>query len=248
MKQTSRKKVLVSSVAMMMVATVSLGSATFAWFSNKTSATAQGLQASTTQASNLLLSKTGNENDWHSTIDYDMGSTVLEPVTTKDFTSWKYATADGFDAAIANSEGLKTIESTQLNGYVAVKDLYIKSSTETMNVNWAMTLTETDNADADFFRVAVQKVTDDAPGSFVYGNNKDDFSNAPESYTDKASTTYNSIVTTDTKSGSLGELTAGKEYHYRVYLYYEGTDKNCIDTNAVNTCNVSFTFSKNATA
>ena len=245
MKQTSRKKVLVSSVAMMMVATVSLGSATYAWFSNKTTSTAKGLTASTTQASNLLLSTTGNANDWHTDINYNMSSTVLEPVTTKDFSTWKYAKAKSFDGAVADDDGLQTVQQTNLSNYVAVKDIYIKSSTETMAVNWALTITETDTSDEDFFRVAVQKVTTDAPGSFVYANASDDFSNAPDTYTTKGDTNYNTITQTNTKSGTLGTLTAGKEYHYRIYLYYEGTDKDCIDTNATNTCDVEFTFSKN---
>ena len=60
MKQTSRKKVLLSSVAMMMVATVSLGSATYAWFTNQTTATAKTMTVKANAAKGLKIKGDGD--------------------------------------------------------------------------------------------------------------------------------------------------------------------------------------------
>ena len=54
MKHTSRKKMLLSSVAMLLVAMLALGSATFAWFVSNPTATAKGLTVETTTATGLL--------------------------------------------------------------------------------------------------------------------------------------------------------------------------------------------------
>ena len=68
MKQTSRKKVLLSSVAMMMVATVSLGSATFAWFTSSSEARADGMFLRSTKVSELQVSS--KNLGWGSHVDY----------------------------------------------------------------------------------------------------------------------------------------------------------------------------------
>lgn len=54
MKTTSRKRLLISSVAMLLVAMLALGTATFIWFSTSTTAKANNFKVKTIQASNLL--------------------------------------------------------------------------------------------------------------------------------------------------------------------------------------------------
>ena len=64
MKNTTfRKKALLSSVAMLLVALVALGSATFAWFTANPNADASGLSVKTTAASGLVI-KTATEGVW----------------------------------------------------------------------------------------------------------------------------------------------------------------------------------------
>ena len=53
MKTTSRKRLLISSVAMLLVAMLALGTATFAWFTQNTSATANEFSAKTVKHQNL---------------------------------------------------------------------------------------------------------------------------------------------------------------------------------------------------
>ena len=60
MKKNSKKRVLLSSVAMLMVGAVSLGTATYAWFTQDTSATANGVNVKTSKMSSLqIASATG---------------------------------------------------------------------------------------------------------------------------------------------------------------------------------------------
>lgn len=239
-QKSFKKRALLSSVAMLLVATVAVGSATFAWFSTKTTATADGLTASTTQASSLVVSSTGKDGSWTYDLDYGMETTNLEPVSTVNFEKWWTNTADEYDGGTSTSAATPVTSST---GYYVVKDLYIKNNgSEAIDVTWALDVSETDTGDADFFRVALQKVTTTAPGSFVYANATDD---APLGADGTAAST---IVTTTDKSGDLGNIPAGTAYQYRVYLYYEGTDAQCKDSLAVNTCDVGFTFSKKVPA
>ena len=57
MKTTSRKRLLISSVAMLLVAMLALGTATFAWFTQSTTATANGINVKTIKSSELVISK-----------------------------------------------------------------------------------------------------------------------------------------------------------------------------------------------
>lgn len=64
MKNTTfRKKALLSSVAMLLVALVALGSATFAWFTANPNADASGLALKTTAASGLVI-RTDSDPNW----------------------------------------------------------------------------------------------------------------------------------------------------------------------------------------
>lgn len=57
MKTKARRRLLVSSLCMLLVAIVALGTATFAWFTSNTSATASDLSVQTTKSSELKVSK-----------------------------------------------------------------------------------------------------------------------------------------------------------------------------------------------
>ena len=78
MKTTSRKRLLISSVAMLLVAMLALGTATFAWFTQNTSATANEFSAKTVKASELKLSS--ESIDWTDTLNYGYKDKVLNLV------------------------------------------------------------------------------------------------------------------------------------------------------------------------
>ena len=53
----TRKRALISSVAMLLVAMIALATATFAWFTKSTTATADQIKVQTIKASELVISK-----------------------------------------------------------------------------------------------------------------------------------------------------------------------------------------------
>lgn len=93
MKKTKmRKKMLLSSIAMLMVATVSLGSATFAWFKSSPDATAEGFSMKATASNGLkVLSQTEVTADAGATFSLTdtttfKSSTILRAIKDVDST------------------------------------------------------------------------------------------------------------------------------------------------------------------
>ncbi len=75
MKTTSRKRLLISSVAMLLVAMLALGTATFAWFTTSTNPYADKFSAKTTKQSTLLLSN-NTRVGWTSHLTYDVDNKI----------------------------------------------------------------------------------------------------------------------------------------------------------------------------
>ena len=94
-----RKRALLSSVAMLLVALVALGSATFAWFTSDPNADAKGLSVQATTSTGLVV-KTESDTEYshHAKIN-NQGSTVnLIPAT------WKEDTGAFFTIAAAKDD------------------------------------------------------------------------------------------------------------------------------------------------
>ena len=92
MKTTSRKRLLISSVAMLLVAMLALGTATFAWFTSSTTATASNINVKTIKSSELQISK--STRVWGTTVDYATANKVLLPTSTVDGKAWFTANAE----------------------------------------------------------------------------------------------------------------------------------------------------------
>lgn len=93
------KKQMGAAIAMVLVAAVALGSATFAWFVNNTKVTADKVSV-TAKAANTLLISHDNENAWGTTAKFKAEeATEFVPVSTIDATSFykdsKWATETG---------------------------------------------------------------------------------------------------------------------------------------------------------
>lgn len=244
MKQTSRKKVLLSSAAMLMVATVSLGSATFAWFSTKTTATAENVNVKTTQASSLVLSLDGTE--WKSTIDLgidngrtgaDKGPKILEPGSTADLSNWFTATSTGYDQGTVDTD---TIESGTAGTNYASKTFYIKSIGEDLDVDWAINFAEGQvNTDKNYMRTAMT-ITDTTTNQVFWWS---DDGVATDAITSTAGATSRVNSSAET-SGQLATLTADKSYTLNLYVWFEGQDADCKDSRAGTVCDFDVVFSK----
>lgn len=262
-QKSFRKKALLSSVAMLLVATVAVGSATFAWFSSNTKATASTISAKTTQSSNLQLSVTGTSG-WTDKLQFNDSlakAASLDPATTSDFTTWQTGKANGIDTGIAN--GALTAATAGSN-YLTTP-LYVKygnaGGTGKMNVKVVISAPPTASSEGagdagtdDFIRVALVPKSGNTltASAIVYGKNKDDYAKDPSKFTsikaeDQATNNPSgqySLVTTQSNTVTLGELSEGTVYGYDVYVWYEGTSPKCLDQNSLNTIPVSFSFEK----
>ena len=263
-----RKRMLLSSVAMLLVALVALGSATFAWFSQNSKATASGIIAKTQQGSNIVVSETGS--DYKDAITF---ATYLKgfynPVTpggakinstsaevNMDSPVWKKTTASSYDGAVKGTD--KQYENANAGTDFTKTDLYVKydtaDTTATQAVDIKMTVTDKNSnpqsATKDFLRVAlIPKGTDATalvPHAVVWGNAKDDYAKNPDSMTTNDGSATTSVVTVETGEPMIPNitLTGGKPIQFEVYVWYEGTDPDCIDSNANNNFQIDFEVAK----
>lgn len=138
----SLRKQLAAAIAMTLVATVALGSSTYAWFVNNTKVTAETVQVTAKAANTLLISETGAAN-WKTTLPITTDLTEMVPVSTvgsagealtfvKD-TEWTMDTTDNkdyastFAAATANTDYYAT--DFDIKCSVAGTKLYLDTET-----------------------------------------------------------------------------------------------------------------------
>ena len=91
-----RKKALVSSIAMLLVAVVALGGATYAWFSTNQTVTATGVSLKSGEQTSLLFGASTADKDviedWSSNYDLSKTQLTVVPVSSIDGSTFKKAT------------------------------------------------------------------------------------------------------------------------------------------------------------
>jgi hypothetical protein len=163
MKTSRRKSLLISSVSMLLVAGVSLGTATFAWFTSSTSTTTSNLKFKTTKSSTLQIGKSDATTDakWKSDgLNYGLeaeklllpASSLAGSTTAGNwFTAHANSTLDG----TAKKGTVAALTDGNISNYVFMEQLNIRNagSADVENVKIKFKL----GADAcyDYLRVAV---------------------------------------------------------------------------------------------
>ena len=258
MKAKSRRRLLISSIAMLLVAMLALGTATFAWFSQNAKATASDIGAKTQRGSNILVSENGST--WKDAIVFGNKATgfytPVTPGSNMASPSWKTTTADAMDAGVMGASP-KTLSDTGLvanTDYTSTK-LYVKydaASTDTVDVDIKFTVTLANGSSSeDFLRVALVPVDSTTKGVFgndavVWGTAADDFAKAPAAMSlTTAATTAQTITNTTSKTLYTEKtLTGAAEYQFNLYVWFEGTDPDCIDSNANTNFDIDFEVAK----
>lgn len=259
MKAKSRKRLLISSVAMLLVAMLALGTATFAWFTSSTTATAKKLSVKTVKASELQVSSAAV--DWTDTLEYNKQNVVLKPASSVDGTNWFAADAvdkSGYATTAANVTDI----SSSLNGYVLVDQLNVRNNGQAAvnDVTISFSISETEaGASGKYFRMALVPV--DAKGGTPTAANFSgnvyaaaaDSAAAIATLTPAAGETPASFTTSTISASSgasvnknIGSLTAsgteGSVKYFNLYLWFEGQDEDCKDATAGNyTPDIQFT-------
>ena len=126
-----RKRVLLSSVAMLLVALVALGSATFAWFVDSPLADAKGLNA-TAETSTGLLVKTETDTTFshHAALANSVTGVVLSPATTNDGSN--YYTVDAAASTAAAPDTSKNWSSAAVLAHTGGTGVYHEVMTLTL--------------------------------------------------------------------------------------------------------------------
>lgn len=242
MKTTSRKRLLISSVAMLLVAMLALGTATFAWFTTSTNPYADNFSAKTTKQSTLLLSDS-SRTGWTSHLDYVVNKTMFP--ASGNGTSWVKGTASNSLTGVIDQSTLQAVAPSPAQGvipsdYLFAQELNLKNNgtADIKDVSIDFYLNTSDNKDAaEYARVALVPID----GTKV---NADDYVALGNNVYSTTTKTYNPIIKTDgtegtqisTKTTFHVDVTTGDEVmkpdevrYYKLYVWFEGQDKNCVD-------------------
>jgi len=233
MKNT-RKKLLVSSVAMLLVAVMALSTATFAWFTTSTTATTSNIRVKTIKSSELVISK--SDIAWDTQLDYGLTAhKTLIPTSTVNGTAWFTASAESKTSFAKKSTDDFAAITTPANHYfteminvanagaAAVKD--VKITVSGINNNYVrFGYYETNEAGTTVGDLVV-------------------FDNAGKAYNAvKSATETEEITPSMTHEISVGEIAgvpanspegtvAGARY-FKFFVWFEGQDEQCYDGTA----------------
>lgn len=252
MKNT-RKRMLLSSVAMLLVALVALGSATYAWFSVSKTVTADGMSVQAIATAGLEISNTSATAGYSTTVSFGQGSTPvqLKPVswdgaTTGAFIPNGNVASPGGSYTGAFKSGIATAKpatsgtpSTGANAYVSAYDVWVRSAAEgsTRTAHTVEATVEITGANADFARVML---VDGTTTKAIFADEADASASVVKAagstkstYTLTAHQTATSVTGTDT-------TTEGKAF--KLFVWFDGEDSACVDTAKNAVANVKITF------
>lgn len=256
MKTTSKKRLLVSSVAMLLVAMLALGTATFAWFTQNTSATADGITVRTSKTSSLKIAD--DTRDYGTSFTYTDVQSVMLPASSINGANWYTAvavdaTGKANTTATPTTITLDTPSSLEQNNkYVFVDQLNIQNAGEVAVKNIKITMANFNSH--NYLRVALVPVSAKgqclpvdatafrthvyAADATAYNPIKDD-----GSYSTAQADKITPIAAGSTKVITIADpLAAGAELHYNLYVWFEGQDPDCKDANAgTGVSNLQFT-------
>ena len=271
--KTSRKKMLLSSIAMLLVALVALGSATYAWFTLNKTVSADNMQVQVAAAKGLQITGDNGAN-WGKTYSYAARTNKLSPasldtsngVGTKtvyapaiDVDGKWSAAAAGATATFSEQDTIKPATSGEgvsaTDDYMTAYEFGVKSSSGTLsNVTHTITITTTGKC-TKYARVAlVDQGADTTPtygssGSTVtatYGNQTSPTAFATAAAATAKTTTAQTL--TSFTSGSAKQITTTLEatetaHYYTLLVWFEGEDADCTTAQADGTITISTEFS-----
>lgn len=237
MKTSSRKRLLISSVAMLLVAMLALGTATFAWFTTNTTATANGMNVKTVKASKLVISD--DTQDWDTLINFGVANKGLLPVSSYNGTNWFKADAESSDASTAKAGTYASV--SNLGSYVVKDQLNIKNDGETTINNVTITISGLKN----YVRVALVPADGkgaDANNTANFYDNVYDLDGADYDALTAADGSAETITPDNSGSISLGNIEPGDSNakYFNLYVWFEGQDTDCKDANPQVVDDISF--------
>ncbi len=235
---------------MLLVAMLALGTATFAWFTQNTAASASGIYAKTVKASTLEISKANKA--WGTVVTYTQGASgdgnaqVMFPASSDDGANWVEALSENATTGAYKGSGAKSVTPSGTNAkfvYSEMLNVRNAGATGAPAINSVSIAWSWPEESSDYIRLAL--VPCNAEGTTftaanfragVFGKNDTQYNGltlegAGEAITPKTATSL-----------SVGTLTAGQEAYYKLFVWFEGQDANCVDAKAGQTLD-GLTFS-----
>ena len=271
MKTTSRKRLLISSVAMLLVAMLALGTATFAWFTTGTTTQATGISVQTSKKSLLLVSSRTSE--WTDNLNYNFGTDtakkLLQPASSYDGANWYKAQAvNGMSGVATTGEkitGVGTNAAAEGNVFCNMLNVKNTGAEPAANVTITATISETAvTSGRNYLRVALVPsdcTADNGRGTAtvvsaekfrdnIYSAGAD--AAKPVEYVgkgvaDKKGAIKAADLDVQTKGNSIsvnaGTLKQNEAKYYMLIVWFEGQDEDCQDAYAGNDMpNINFTI------
>ncbi len=271
MKTTSRKRLLISSVAMLLVAMLALGTATFAWFTTDTTTQATGISVQTSKKSLLLVSSRTSE--WTDNLNYNFGTDtakkLLQPASSYDGANWYKAQAvNGMSGVATTGEkitGVGTNAAAEGNVFCNMLNVKNTGAEPAANVTITATISETAvTSGKNYLRVALVPsdcTADNGRGTATVASAEEFRDNIysagadaakPVEYVgkgvaDKKGAIKAADLDVQTKGNSIsvnaGTLKQNEAKYYMLIVWFEGQDEDCQDAYAGNDMpNINFTI------
>ncbi len=226
--KTFRKSSLITSVALLLVAIVALGGATFAWFSTNNTATAGTLEMTATSASGLYIAETAlegtaPETGWSSKITWTDNVDSM-PAVSGNASAPTAFFKTSTDQADGKWNGTDPILAANANTDFIVKKIWVKADTSD---EVTLTITPTVAAGATgemkgYERIAIV----DDNGAVIMSNAIEEY----DAFTSQAGATE--TITTEAYGAQTytGKLDTAKCFY--VYMWFEGQDAECYNLNS----------------
>ena len=260
METKALKKQLGAAIAMVLVAAVALGSATYAWFvtNNEVKATTSTISAQSNAAFMTIANGTSGAKDSDNTeVTTDVQTKALYPATYgEQDVQYKGTWMTGYGTALDNGTlngSLKKVEATgktagtteaAVEGAYALQQDYNISAKEgqkltNLKVSGVTAATGNDGTSSLKTALRILVTNNDGTAWAVYGLN-----DAASAYEVKLS----SAADASTAVVYANEISSAADTPVHVYLYYEGKDsnvttKNLVDGALTETNKVTVTFS-----
>ena len=244
---------LIPALAMLLVSAVMMSTASFAWFSMSTQATASGMSVQAVADAGILISNGGGA--WTSSATATTASANLRPVNTKDGSAWYWTTStNAADANVGKTTNTFTPVTpiNETTNYFLYNKFYIKSSS-TNAVAGVINLSNIEITESEDYDLneAARVLVKCGTNYYIYSMSARTYkvvtvTSGTVSMTEFTSTA-DGAQTAQLFSGNVPAVSADAAgaVAVEVYVYYEGEDANCFSNNlkdAVATISVSLAF------
>lgn len=229
----TKKRALISSVAMLLVAIIALGTATFAWFTQNTHPYADKINVRTSKVSSLVLSKKDRTN-WQSHIEYGVDK-IMYPASSSNGSDWFFANASDAVSGKVDKASIKDAKGadTPTADYVFINELNIKNSgavkVENVKIKFDLQGVNSDYARVALVPIGVKGSANTTNGTFgsdtVYGKK----ATAYQPISSLAGDLGDPITPSTKYEVSVPDLDVDQAAYYALYVWFEGQDVDCID-------------------